>query len=1133
MLRGVTTFALFTAVSASCAENPSLPECAARGSELLQKNAVRGGIQTHSAEMMSFEALKEQTVLSFAEAKKIRSRSKLLIEQKDQLIRNHQVKMMKSFSDGTCLEHARDGFHDFIDSSGLAEELSDAEVTAFQERLMEEMEVLCKHHGTDTIQDPQQQATVFIADLLEALRAEMPVLSERLFHLLQQEASYTLHFTAWLANFSAADFQRRTGITHTDETVNASMLQTHAITDNIMTRSLPASFESASEWPECAEIIMRIHNQGQCGSCWAFGASSALDARLCIATKGVFSGPRAQLSRGFVASCAPPNNGDGCQGGWSDWVFDLMAGGGVPTGGDLGCHPYFGHGEGTEHFAVSGSAPPCPTQCGNSGFGRTLGEDKFTLTTRKYITIASYYHPYPEKVYHLAREALLQGGPIPAYLYADSGFMAYGGGIYTHGCDSSANHAITVVGYGPDYWNCLNSWGEGWGVRGTFKVGLCVLTDFQIPSHSLAGDSSGYSFPLEGNSSSPTSGLNPSTEYTSVEALAKEVDVACQGTNWGYCEFPTISPCKVDAAGCISSPDYDPFLGNLYPDHSACSFDVKEKVAMEVEDFNVEAGYDFVIVNNVAFSGSSTPHGKVGMTSPEQVPEPNSIIQWYADYSVRMTGFKICHRPLGPCKGSERFERSKRVELLKTVEALKRYDLTLKEYTILFASLSAPLWPHALHGLHSLGARRLQPDAAARHSALRIAGWRRAQSLLQLELKLHREGDSRDVTDAAALAAGGYGKAALWPMVSSLMACLQHRSLQPSLRLVTAALGTLAAQWRRAAALTSTEATEAMDARLVTTAAGAYNRAQQWLFSLRLLKRVEYLSTDPQLQGVLVDALAKGQQLPMLLETLQWRLRPNLITMTAALGACGPDSVGGLKSWQLGLHMAQAQEGADVVLYNHLVSMCDRIGHWELALFLGLRGCRQASLRSDLVTWNSLASAATSQWETVATLLQSMGSRMLRPGIEAVGAMLSAARRAGIWDVAMKSFATLNAEAFDRPVAMAIGACDFSSHWPHGVHLLEMAVPVGPGTSGRGHESCAALVDCCSKAGCWRRAADTLVEMQGRSMDAGAMGGKPGIPRFKDGSVPIFRGEIPMLGLILVGEIHISVLQNPRFCSVK
>ena len=41
-------------------------------------------------------------------------------------------------------------------------------------------------------------------------------------------------------------------------------------------------------------------------------------------------------------------------------------------------------------------------------------------------------------------------------------------------------------------------------------------------------------------------------------------------------------------------------------------------------------------------------------------------------------------------------------------------------------------------------------------------------------------------------------------------------------------------------------------------------------------------------------------------------------------------------------------------------------------------------------------------WPTKATLLQSMGRRVLRPGIEAAGAMLSAARRAGIWDVATR-----------------------------------------------------------------------------------------------------------------------------------
>ena len=54
------------------------------------------------------------------------------------------------------------------------------------------------------------------------------------------------------------------------------------------------------------------------------------------------------------------------------------------------------------------------------------------------------------------------------------GFMSYTSGVYTHACDSWANHAITVIGWGPDYWHCLNSWGDWWGDQGRFKVGLCV-----------------------------------------------------------------------------------------------------------------------------------------------------------------------------------------------------------------------------------------------------------------------------------------------------------------------------------------------------------------------------------------------------------------------------------------------------------------------------------------------------------------------------------------------------------------------------------------------------------------------------------------------------------------------------------
>lgn len=49
-------------------------------------------------------------------------------------------------------------------------------------------QVLCKHHGTDAILDHQQQAQLFTEDLMAALAAEMPVLSAKLFDLLEGEA---------------------------------------------------------------------------------------------------------------------------------------------------------------------------------------------------------------------------------------------------------------------------------------------------------------------------------------------------------------------------------------------------------------------------------------------------------------------------------------------------------------------------------------------------------------------------------------------------------------------------------------------------------------------------------------------------------------------------------------------------------------------------------------------------------------------------------------------------------------------------------------------------------------------------------------------------------------------------------
>merc|ERR1719265_951866 len=103
------------------------------------------------------------------------------------------------------------------------------------------------------------------------------------------------------------------------------MLETEAFTKVAKSRRqtpVRSSFDPAVEWAHCAEVFNRAHNQGTCGSCWAFGALGAYDGQLCIATNGGFKG---MLSRGYAASCALGAGKDGCQGGLPTSVYEYLA----------------------------------------------------------------------------------------------------------------------------------------------------------------------------------------------------------------------------------------------------------------------------------------------------------------------------------------------------------------------------------------------------------------------------------------------------------------------------------------------------------------------------------------------------------------------------------------------------------------------------------------------------------------------------------------------------------------------------------------------------------------------------------------------------------------------------------------
>jgi len=51
---------------------------------------------------------------------------------------------------------------------------------------------------------------------------------------------------------------------------------------------IPVSFDVREQWPGCASVVGHIRDQAQCGSCWAFATTEALNDRLCNATEGAF-----------------------------------------------------------------------------------------------------------------------------------------------------------------------------------------------------------------------------------------------------------------------------------------------------------------------------------------------------------------------------------------------------------------------------------------------------------------------------------------------------------------------------------------------------------------------------------------------------------------------------------------------------------------------------------------------------------------------------------------------------------------------------------------------------------------------------------------------------------------------------
>lgn len=202
--------------------------------------------------------------------------------------------------------------------------------------------------------------------------------------------------------------------------------------------------------------VTHVKNQLDCGSCWAFSTTGAVEGVVAIKT-----GKLHNVSEQQLVDCSSDEGNQGCNGGSMDQGFQyIIDNGGICSESE---YPYVAKEE----------------QC----------ED-----CKNVVTISNYsdIERNDEKI--LKRAVSHQ--PVSVAIQANKpSFQQYSSGIYSdENCGTKLDHGVLLVGYGydllhdMDYWIVKNSWGPDWGENGYIRIqrniddtrGLCGIA--MIPS---------------------------------------------------------------------------------------------------------------------------------------------------------------------------------------------------------------------------------------------------------------------------------------------------------------------------------------------------------------------------------------------------------------------------------------------------------------------------------------------------------------------------------------------------------------------------------------------------------------------------------------------------------------------------
>ncbi len=225
--------------------------------------------------------------------------------------------------------------------------------------------------------------------------------------------------------------------------------------------SLKNNLASSVDWVS-AGAVTSIKDQGQCGDCWAFSTTGAIEG-----LKAIETGSLVSLSEQQLCSCSSQEGDNGCNGGLMDNAFQYI----VDNGGicSESAYPYANGGQtSTISSCDASNCNPVATISGYTDI--TSGSESALMSA-------------------------VDQQPVSVAIEADSDvFQHYSSGILSSSaCGTNLDHAVLVVGYGTDngqdYWSVKNQWGSSWGNEGYVYIergaggnGICgILSAPSVP----------------------------------------------------------------------------------------------------------------------------------------------------------------------------------------------------------------------------------------------------------------------------------------------------------------------------------------------------------------------------------------------------------------------------------------------------------------------------------------------------------------------------------------------------------------------------------------------------------------------------------------------------------------------------